>query len=642
MPQIPENWISIEQKEDFPLQSSNNFLSNYPDAVLKILVKNGFDSEQKIIDFVKTDEGRKFTGFLSKYCEIFLKILLNRGIYTQENIYKYLKSPQGKDFYDPFLLPNMDTAVERLLKAIKNNENILIFGDYDADGIISTTLIYNFLKKLGLNVQFKIPSRVEDGYDISLEFIKKLNKEQPSISLIICVDCGSNSNEVKEYISKNKDNPDIIVCDHHKMSDSSLPYLTDESRFIIVNPHDRKSNYPFRYLSGGGVTFKFINAVLIKLEAGLKNLFEKSYLTDLLDLIAISTIADLMPLTDENRLIVKWGLEVLKDSKNTGLKKLIELTLPQKNNLTVYDVGYIIAPRLNASGRIKDAEKSFKLLTCNLDEAECLINEVNEFNNERKKMQDEMLKGIISNKEFDFDYIKKYHKIFIEKSPDWPEGLLGIVASDLVKILNIPVLLFKEDKKKYKGSGRSINEFDLYDNLSKLSMFFKKFGGHRMACGLTLKDTSNDELPGKENKENNYLKFKKEMIKIAYAELSAINTEKKYYYDLEINFDDLSISLARQLKLLEPFGIENSKPVFLIKDCKIMEIISLKNGKHLSMKIKNKGSYKKAIYFNIKDEIIEKLNKIPTDTRISILSSIEETIYNNSSYLQLVILDLFY
>ncbi|MCL6088491.1 MAG: hypothetical protein M1475_08770, partial [Actinobacteria bacterium] len=176
MPQIPENWISIEQKEDFPLQSSNNFLSNYPDAVLKILVKNGFDSEQKIIDFVKTDEGRKFTGFLSKYCEIFLKILLNRGIYTQENIYKYLKSPQGKDFYDPFLLPNMDTAVERLLKAIKNNENILIFGDYDADGIISTTLIYNFLKKLGLNVQFKIPSRVEDGYDISLEFIKKLNK----------------------------------------------------------------------------------------------------------------------------------------------------------------------------------------------------------------------------------------------------------------------------------------------------------------------------------------------------------------------------------------------------------------------------------------------------------------------------------
>lgn len=605
MPEIPENWISVKKKE-------------YSQSLESLV-------------------------FLLKYSEVVIKVLVNRGMDTPEKINNFLKEPQGKDFYDPFLLPNMDIAVDRILKAIKNNENILIFGDYDADGIISCALIYGFLKKLGLDAKIHIPNRSEEGYDINLKFVKKLKKESPQISLIICVDCGSNSIEVKNYVNNELCNLDVIVCDHHKIVKTCDIGNTGRSHFITVNPHDMNSRYPFKYLSGAGVTFKLINAVLIKMDENLKKLFEKDYLTNLIDIVAVSTVADLMPLVDENRIIVKWGLKILKDTKNSGMKKLIETVLPDKKNLNTYDVGFVIAPRLNASGRIESASKSLKLLTSDSAENENLVFKINELNDKRRKMQEEMLAEILENSKYDFNYIINHQKIFIEKSKNWNEGLLGIVASDLVKKLNIPVILFKEDNKKYKGSGRSIEEFDLFENLNKINNFFEKFGGHKMACGITLNTDSNQDVKSQSTNEiDNYDLFKSEMIKIASKELSELKTNKKYYYDAEIDFDDLTPDLVKQLKLLEPFGIGNTKPIFLIRNCRIIDKNFLKNGKHVSLKIKNKGSYKKAIFFNINDKIVSEINNVDINTSVSLLFNIDENIYEQTSYLQLVILDLFY
>jgi len=698
--EIPENWISIEQKDDLnsfftdlyntnfnlPNFSNNNVLKNNK-TLIKVLINSGYDSEEKIKNFFKTQEGLNFFNLISNFSELFLKLLLNREINTIYKINYFLKDPQGTDFYDPFLLPNMDEAVQRILFAIRNKENILIYGDYDADGVISTVLLFNFLKKIGLEPTYNIPDRIKDGYDINLRFIKKLRKRNPEISLVICVDCGTNSAEVKDFVIKSNEKIDVIVCDHHKILKSeenqvaaNYHSIEDENKnkYIIINPQLSNSKYEFKFLSGAGVTFKFIHATLTKLDKELKEKFEKNYLTNLLDLVAISTIADLMPLIDENRIIVKKGLKILKNTKNDGLKALIKSVLPLKQEsgefFNTFDIGFIIAPRINAPGRVEEeiknnqnlglfenvinldeenepkensfnlniAKKSFELLISNSQKAEKIVNEINELNEKRKNEQAKILEEILTNKDYDFLDIQKNQKIFIEKSKNWSEGLLGIVASDLVKRFNIPVILFKENEDNYKGSGRSIEEFDLFENLQILKDFLDKFGGHKMACGVLIKSNSLQKLDLKQKFEL----FKREMIKLAKEKLKEVKIQKKFYYDLEIEFDQIKASFSKDLKLLEPFGIGNTKPVFLTKNCFIKDINFLKEEKHVVLQLKNKGIYKKAIYFNISKEIAQNLKKISKETPISIIYNIEENTYdknNNKDYnsLQLVILDLF-
>ncbi len=665
-------------------------LTVYSSISIFILLNSGYCKIEQLNNFFNNNEVDLPNKFLLEFSEIYLKILSIRGINTLEKIDSFLKFPKGKDFRDPLKLPNMESAVNRMLRAAGCKETVLIFGDYDADGIISTVLLYDFLKKIGINVLCNIPDRANDGYDINLKYINKIKKNNPEITLIVCVDCGSNSCEVKENFYKDYPDLDILVCDHHKITEKSSDTLTDKNRFIVVNPQDQTSEYNFKYLSGAGVTFKFIQAVASRIEN--KNLiFEKSYLTGLLDLVAISTIADLMPLIDENRMLVKKGLSVLKNTKNPGLMTLLKSVLPDKINseeeINTYDVGYIIAPRLNAPGRLGDPdknilenemyfdhtddeksadqsdaqkildfkvkEKSFNLLTYqqventqHIAEINELVDEINQLNEKRKENQAEMLKTILSNKDYDFENIVTRQKIFIEKSDQWSEGLLGIVASDLVKKLNIPVILFKEDKEKYKGSGRSIEDFDLFENLNSVSRYFEKFGGHKMACGLTIK-TDHTSIDKKGKICDNYSNFKKEMVKIAKKKLSGHRIEKKYYYDMEIDFSELKPSFTKELKLMEPFGIGNARPVFLIRDCIIKKVNFSKNAKHAILQIRNQGSYKKALIFNINTKTAEDLNKFTVSTPVSLICNIEENkyeknIYPQASSLQLLILDLFY
>ena len=312
---------------------------------------------------------------------VLLQLLANRKIKTEEEINSFL-NPSIKVLKSPALLPNIDIAVRRLKKAIKAKESVLIFGDYDTDGIISSALMFNFLKKAGLDPDIYIPDRFDEGYDISLDFIKnkvlesdndyvnesskKVHHIRSKYSLIICVDCGTNSNQVKDYILSGKSAIDIIVCDHHEPSGhedfKSGSASALENQYIIINPKLPDSKYPFKNLSGAGVTFKFIFAAFKGLDADMKSRFGKNYIGSLLDLVAISTIADLMPLVDENRAIVCIGLKMLNKTQNIGLKKLLEKFLNGKKDITTHDIGFIIAPRLNAAGRIKNAMDSVEIL----------------------------------------------------------------------------------------------------------------------------------------------------------------------------------------------------------------------------------------------------------------------------------------
>ena len=555
---------------------------------------------------------------------ILIKILASRGIDTPEEVISFLK-PTLKLLHDPELLPSIEKGVKRVKNAILKNENILIFGDYDTDGIISSVILYNFLKKLGLNVDIYIPDRFKEGYDITLSYVKKISKEE-KYSLIICVDCGTNSDDVKEYILRKNIDIDLIACDHHNPSTNNQVSGSKENykkeKYIVINPKLKNSKYPFKDLSGGGVTFKFIISILRNLEEDKKKKFNKNYLTSLLDMVAISTIADVMPLTGENRIIVKNGLKIMKNTKNKGLSLMIEELLGEKDEINTYDIGYVIAPRLNAAGRMENADNSVNLLKEDGKNFNIIVKELNLINKKRQKVQENILDEI--KKGNDFGEIIKNKKIFIGKSKSWNEGVIGVVASNLTKIFNIPVILFKEKGKELKGSGRSIKEFDLYSNLYVLREYFEKFGGHKQACGIIMK-------------KSKFNKFKNEMVKIACEKIKKTDTEKKFSIDLELNFSDIDNKLLEELSLMKPFGAGNPRPIFSTRDCRISKIEYLKDGQHVKLKLKKDTTELNAIMFKVNDKI---KNKLKYAINVTIIYQIEENIWKGLKSIQLVTLDL--
>lgn len=551
------------------------------------------------------------------YSQFLIDILARRNLTSKEEIISFL-NPTLKDLHDCTMLPGIKQGINRIKEAIRKKENILVFGDYDADGIISASLIYKFLKKLKINVDVYIPDRFNEGYGLNFDFFKKVSSEG-KYNLIICVDCGTNSVEVQRFIQNNP-GPDVIVCDHHNRS---IDFDIKQENYIIINPRLKGSEYPFKHLSGAGVTFKFIIGVLRELGSNYKKKFNKDYLTTLLDLVAISTIADVMPLIDENRIMVKKGLKILKKTINPGLEKMISTVVKDKKDINEYDIGFIIAPRLNAAGRIKNAESSFNLLTGEGDILNEIVNDINSFNEERQSIQKDIFKEIIES--YDFDEIVTEKRIFIDKSKNWNDGVLGIVASDIVKKFNIPAILFRESEGKLKGSGRSTDKFDLYGNLISCSNLFDNFGGHRSACGISM-----DVL--------NFEAFCKKMKEIAYKNIEADDIEKKFVYDLELDFSAINEKILKEIYLLRPFGAGNPEPSFVTRDCEIVSFNYLMEGKHVKLKLKQAGAIIDAIMFKIDKKVRE---KIKIGNRINILYKIRENIWGDFKTVQLVIIDLF-
>ena len=483
--------------------------------------------------------------------ELLATILVRRNIIEDEKI-KIFLNPTRNDFYDPFLMPDMDIAVDRIIKAINTEERIVIYGDYDVDGITSIAVLKQFLEDRGMKVGYHIPNRLDEGYGLNTDAIDEIYNL--GYKLMITVDCGISGIDEVEYA--NSLGIETIITDHHEPLDE-LP-----NAIAIMDAKIKTNKYPFNQLAGVGVVFKLIQAIGIKLE-----LPEKEYLK-YLDLVCIGTISDIVPLVDENRVIAKLGLMLVEKTKNLGLKTLLDSMGYQKINSMSISFG--VAPRINACGRMGHAEEALKLfLTKNKQEAIDLTNKLNEYNKTRQNIEKEIFEEALSKIENDNIDSKN---VLVIGGNNWHHGVIGIVSSKITEMYFKPSILICFEGNNGKGSGRSIPGFDLHKALYETSNYLTKFGGHSMAVGLSL------------NKEN-FNNFKKAFEK--YADKSNIDEIIPIInIDKLISYKDLNIEIIKELEKLEPYGEANKCPLVAYKNLKIDSIRVLTEGKHMKLTLK--------------------------------------------------------
>ena len=491
-------------------------------------------------------------------------ILVNRNILETENLEKFLK-PTRNDFHDPFLMPDMEIAVERILKAIENKEKIIIYGDYDADGITSITVLKSFFKDIGVDVSSYIPNRLEEGYGLNKPAVKKIVDDK--YNLMITVDCGISAIEEIDYA--NSLGIETIVTDHHEVGEK-LP-----NALAIVDAKRKDNMYPCRDLAGVGVVFKLIQALSIKL-----NLKEESYLK-YLDIVCIGTISDIVPLVDENRVIAKLGLMLVNQTKNLGLKSLLMSSGYKKIDSTTISFG--VAPRINACGRMGHAEEALKLfLSNNINEVQELTKKLNDYNVKRQDIEKRIYEEAV--KQIEERNLNKNNTIIVA-GENWHHGVIGIVASKITEMYFKPSILLCNEGDESKGSGRSIPGFDLHDALMKCLDHIEKFGGHSMAIGIIIKKSELEQ-------------FSQSLENVAKEE----HTEEIVpivQIDAKISLSDINKEMVESLNQLEPSGEGNKMPIFVIKNLKIDSIRALTEGKHLKLTLREGNNMVNAIGFNM-------------------------------------------
>ena len=529
------------------------------------------------------------------------KIIYLRGITDDEQISKYL-SKDKSSFYDPFLLPDMNQAVEFISTAIKCNKKIAIYGDYDVDGITSTYIVYDYLLNAGANVMYYIPDRAEEGYGISISAIDFLS--QNNVDLIITVDVGITAvNEIEYAKSKNIN---VIVTDHHTVKENIPDCIA------VINPKRSDNMYPYDSLAGVGVAFKLIYAL-----SDCNDSVIDKYCT----IVAIGTIADMVPLTDENRYIVHKGLTQLKSCDNIGLQALIHTSGLNGKEINAGTIGYIIAPRLNAAGRIANASTSVKLLLeKDFDIAIEIANELENGNKfrqaEEQKIFSEALEIINKNKLYKNDVI-------VVSKKDWHHGVIGIVSSRITEMFYKPsTVISLNDDGTGKASGRSIKNFNLFNALNACKDCLQKFGGHELAAGFTVYEEKLDEFI---TKINEYAK----------ANITDEILTPTLSIDENIGMHDITLPIIESLSTLEPCGIGNKSPLFAINRCTVKNIRFV-NGKHAFISLEKKGTKIEMPAFN-KFEEASKL--VPGDI-ISVAGSLSTNTYKGITYPQFVIRDI--
>ena len=504
--------------------------------------------------------------------EFLSKILVSKGFDTSEKAKDYLSS-NISDLADPFLLKDMDKAVNRIKRAVNDKEKIMIYGDYDVDGITSVAALWRYLSFKGADVGYYIPERVNEGYGLNMQAIERFGAD--GVNLIITVDSGITAHEEIAYAESL--GIDVVITDHHECREE-LP--TAEA---VVNPHRADSEYPFRELAGVGVVFRLICAY-----EGNKNL--TTICSKYSDIVALGTVADVMPIIGENRIIVKHGLASLATTKNKGLCALIEQTFSEKKSgkkrsITASSIGFGLAPRINAAGRIGDVNKALQLLiTENKAEADSIATYLCSVNRERQLVEnmifEEAVKQIESNHDFDND------KVIVLVSNCWHLGVIGIVASKITERYKLPSILISIDAGIGKGSGRSVKGFNINEAISECKHLLIKYGGHELAAGLTID-------------ENNVSEFRKAINEYAKKTFDFSSVCNYVDADFEINVKDITVEHAKQLQELEPFGLSNPLPLFCIKNVVINEIYSIGEGKHLKLIIEKDGYLATALYFGM-------------------------------------------
>jgi len=531
-----------------------------------------------------------------KVSELLATILVNRGIIDDSDIQMFL-NPTRNNFHDPFLLPDIKIAIKRIIKAIEKKEKVIIYGDYDVDGISSITVLKQFLESTGLVADYHIPNRLSEGYGLNKEAIEEFAKNE--YKLMITVDCGISGQKEIEFA--NKLGLDTIITDHHE------PLETLPNAIAVINPKRIDSEYPFRHLAGVGVVFKLIQALGIEL-----NLEAKEYLK-YLDLVCVGTISDIVPLIDENRVIAKLGLKLIAQTKNIGLKSLIYSSGFKDINSNTISFG--IAPRINACGRMGYEEEALKLfLTNNFVEAQRITEELNKYNKQRQDIEKHILKEALE--KIEQEHLKEKDCIVLA-GENWHHGVIGIVASKITEMYFKPTILMCIEGEISKGSGRSVPGFDLHKALCNTSEWLEKYGGHEMAVGLSMKT-------------DNFAGFKN-ALKSIIEDSELDNIVPIIYIDKQISLKDIDKEKIQQLNDLEPHGESNKVPIFAIKNLKIDSIRALSDGKHLKLTLKEDSRLIDAIGFQM-GELAEEYQ---LGDKVDVAGTIEINSFNGNDSLQI-------
>lgn len=528
-------------------------------------------------------------------------ILANRGIVEEKQIDKFLH-PKRSDFYNPYEMPDMEIAVNRIIKAIENKEKTIIYGDYDVDGITSVTVLKSFLEERGLEVAEYIPNRLNEGYGLNNNAVEKIASQ--GYTLMITVDCGISAVEEVRYA--NELGIETIITDHHEPG-NELP-----AALAVVDAKRKDNKYPFRNLAGVGVVFKLSQAIGMRL--GLE---EREYLK-YLDIVCIGTISDIVPLVDENRVIVKLGLKLVEQTKNLGLRAILKSAGYSKIDSTTISFG--VAPRINASGRMGHQEDALKLfLSKEIDEVNELTQKLNDYNRIRQETEKNIYAEVIS--KIEKDNLSEKNTIVV-MGKNWHHGVIGIVSSKITEMYFKPSILLCEEDDCGKGSGRSIPGFDLYEALTECKEFIDRFGGHSMAIGINIK---------KENFEN----FKNKLEEIA-TQKHIEDIVPILKIDAQVSLDEINKDTVESLKELEPFGEENKTPLFVFKNLKIDSIRALSEGKHLKLTLKDSKNIVNAIGFNLG----ELTNEYKIDDRVDVVGNLEVNSFNGMENIQINIKDI--
>jgi single-stranded-DNA-specific exonuclease len=495
-------------------------------------------------------------------------ILINRGIDTFEKAREFFRP--GVDYmHDPYLMDGMDAAVRRILLARDKGDRVMVYGDYDVDGTNGTAMLYMYLKSLGLKVSYFIPDRIKDGYGLSISGIDKAVER--GVNLLVSIDCGVTAIEQVDHA--NKHNIDCIICDHHEPGDS-LP-----NAYAILNPLKPGCSYPFKHLSGCGVGFKLVQALARTLGHEEKAL---SYL----DYVALASAADIVPLEGENRVVVKMGLDLINNNPRPGIRAIIESANLRPGTINTGQIVFVIAPRINAVGRLGDARRAVDLLTCDDYSQACEFAKIVESENyNRRKIDEETFSQAQEIAETYIEDMGEFLPLILHQD-DWHPGVIGIVASRLVEKYYRPTILMTTVDGVAKGSARSIAGFDIYQALKQVEDFTLQFGGHKYAAGVSVDIDRLDE-------------FRKAFNEVAREYLTEEILTPEIKIDALLTFDEITPKFVRVLDMFAPFGPENLNPTFYSNSMQIVGSPRIVGKNHLLMKVRQKDLVLDAIGFNL-------------------------------------------
>ncbi|MFA6228016.1 MAG: single-stranded-DNA-specific exonuclease RecJ [Patescibacteria group bacterium] len=550
------------------------------------------------------------------YNELVLQLLFSRGLTERKQIEEFLNPDFDRQLFDPYLFKDMRLAVERLFKALLAGEHIMVYGDYDADGVCSTAILFQTLSALGACVDTYIPFRESEGYGLNTKIVQQLINQK--FNLVITVDCGiANKKEIAEFTAAGID---VIILDHHE-EPLELPQA-----LAIIDPHVKSCGYPQSPLCGAGVAFKFVQAIIkYQQENNSPIQLPEGYEKWLLDLAAIATVGDIVPLLGENRIIVKYGLTVMEKTRNLGLAKMMELVNNRRNGLDTEYLGWRIVPRINAAGRVDHASVAFNLLTAATEEeAERWAQFLEDNNKERQQITGKILEEAFVQvaKSAETEYI------LIAEGEGWAAGVVGLVAGRLADKYRRPALVFTKEGDKYLASGRSIEEFDITEALKQCDDLLSKYGGHPQACGLTIIG------------EDSFIKFKEKIRRLAKEKLMGLDLTPTLLIDAEIKLSQINWQLLEGVVKFEPFGEDNERPLFAAFGLAVEQVQTVgADGKHLKVLVSQNGdlaNLHKLIGFSFG----EWCARLKAGDKIDIVFELGVNEWNGNKELQLKIEDL--